>query len=79
MLSLAEHLNRITPIHAMPPDGVSVEDFNESYSILEDAIHDMENTLGAIADPDDYEKPHTEKTVELCRKLAADCMARLNL
>lgn len=40
---------------------------------------DMENTLAAIADPDDYEMPGREKTAELCRQLAAACMARLNL
>lgn len=39
---------------------------------------DAQNTLAAIADPDDYENPGQEKTAELCRQLAAACMARLN-
>lgn len=47
MMTLLDHLKRITPIHAMPPDGVSVEDFNDSLFALEDAIKKGEVTGAA--------------------------------
>lgn len=39
---------------------------------------DLQNTIGAIADPTDYETGG-EKTVETCQRLASECMARNNL
>ncbi len=41
-------------------------------------ILDMENTINAIADPDDYETG-VEKTAETCRRIAAECVVRFNL
>ena len=45
---------------------------------LEEANLDMENTINAISDPDDYEIGG-EKTVETCRRLATECGERNHL
>lgn len=45
---------------------------------LRNRLLDLENTVSAIADPDDYEAGG-EKTAETCRRLASECMARNDL
>jgi|WetSurSiteA1Bulk_404760.scaffolds.fasta_scaffold261683_2 hypothetical protein len=45
---------------------------------LESKNLDLENTILALADPDDYETGG-EKTAETCRRLAAECIERNGL